>query len=104
MSWLSVFVYIVARDFGMNGILSGCFWGSFRCFAVFSYVGRMTPPPPFMLFFLAWMREGVSGFGVDCGGFFGWWRKVLEGFSGRLRRQLAELLVVGSNPTEPDFY
>ena len=99
VSWISFFVYIVARDFGMNGIHSERFWGSFRCFAVFPYVGRMTPPPPSCGFFVAWMREGVSGFGVDCGGFFGWWRKVLEGFSGRLRRRLAELLVVSSNPT-----
>ena len=72
VSWLSVFVYIVARDFGMNGILSGCFWGSFRCFAVFPYVGRMTPPPPFMLFFIALMCEGSLWWWGLVAGFFRW--------------------------------
>ena len=76
----------------------GAFLGFLSVFCGVSLRGEYDPPSPSCGFFGAWMREGVSGFGVDCGGFFGWWRKVLEGFYGRLRRQLAELLVVGSNP------
>ena len=64
-----VFVYIVSRVFGMNGFRSGRFWGSFRGFAVFYCVWRMTPPPPLDGFPVAWMREWVSGFGA-VGGWF----------------------------------
>ena len=97
-----LFLYILARVFDMNGIASERFWGSFRPGDCSYYTACMTPPPPSSSVFVAPLFEVGLGSGLRCylylyGAVNVWWARGLV----RIRRQLAELLVVGSNPTGP---